>query len=547
MLLSPSRLFVLCVCLLPGVACSSSDPAPSPTATAGATSKEIGPEGGELIAPEDGGFAGFELRIPPGALTQKVTVSFAGVFDETPLPNTAERVGPQIRIEPAGTVLAKPAELTFPLNPMMLAHYDGKPETCKVWARSGDSWNRIDALSHTDFSVTVPISTFGVAAAGVNFVVPTKSCAACVPVPVATPVQCDALDGSVEYCIQDLPQPEITSGLDEFSTLTVEGRKVYWLAMVNGKPTLLRYDIDNPGPVFQYAPFNGPSVGAIEARGRVAVDGSDAWVGVGGFGNLHFRATADTEAFETGGFRQPCGVADVPGFPRFYSVSSGTDTADVHIVNGRDDSVLHKVRKTKTSLDGTRTVLPTDVIVGSDVGGRTADKFPLHSLHRGIGLAFRPDAVALAAGFWGVTYKDSPTRGNELPPSTGGRFLTQVVAFDGLVHAEGLIPARVNRYDVSAPGEFTSRGESLLLPVAPLRDIAYRSANELFAISSGRLELYVVSDAGGIKTVALPDDAQLTPWRIAHVTRADSNQRDILLVSRGPLVKKGRFSLIRKR
>ncbi len=545
-----ARVFLFCTILGPSVACGSSDTATTPTAVAGATSKEIGPEGGELIAPDDSGFAGFELRIPPGALTQKVTVSFAGVFDETPLPDTAERVGPQIRIEPAGTVLTKPAELTLPVTPRMLSIYDGKPETCKVWARNGAGWGRLEALSHTDFSVTVPINAFGVAAAGVNFAVPTRTCAGCAPLPAATPAQCDALPDSVEYCIQDLPQPEITAGVDEFSTLTVEGRKVYWLAMVNGKPTVLRYDIDNPGPVFQYPAYNGPSFGALEARGRVAVvsGSSDAWVGVGGFGNLHFREGADTEAFETGSLKQPCGVVGVPGFPRFYSVSSGTDSVNVRTVNGGNDVVLHRGRKTLIDSAGRRVVLPTDAITGSDIGGRTADKFPIFSSQRGIGLAFRPDAVTLGTGFWGVTYTNLPTLGSQLPDGQGfiSSFFREVAVFDGLVHASAFATT-LDRYDVSAPGEFARRANGRVTLPRPARDLAYRSANELFVISAGQLEFYVFSDAGGIKTVALPDDVQLTPWRIAHVKRAASNERDILLVSRGPLTKKGRFSLIRKR
>jgi len=46
---------------------------------------------------------------------------------------------------------------------------------------------------------------------------------------------------------------------------------------------------------------------------------------------------------------------------------------------------------------------------------------------------------------------------------------------------------------------------------------------------------------------SLPDEAELSPWRIASVPRKTGTERDMLLVSRGPLIKKGRFSLVRKK
>jgi len=540
-----SSALLLCLCILPGLACGSSDAAETPSASTGATSMAIGPEGGELVAPDDSGFAGFAIKIPPGALTQTVTVSFAAASDETPLPETAERVGPQILIEPAGTPLAKPAELTLPIDPTMLGNYEGKPDTCKVWVRSGEGWSKVEALAHTEFSVTVPVSAFGVAAAGVNFVPPTrKTCAGCVPIPTGpTQAACDALDGTVEYCIQSLPQPEITLGLDEFASLVVEDRKVYWVAIIGGKPTVLRYDLDDPGPVFQYPAFNGSATGAIGTRGRVAVDGGAVWAGVGGFGNLRFGVGNDAEAFDVGAGKLPCGVAAVPGAPRFYTVSSGTDTFDVRTVNGREDKFHHKVPKTRVA-DGARTALPPEFVIGSAAGGRTADRYTIESRHRGLGLSFRPDGLTLGSGFWGITFASAPSQGHQVPQAVGIGHR----AMGELVHAEAG-GALLDRLDVAADGQMTRRPLSarVVLP-AGIRDLAFRSANELFVASSGRLELYVVSDAGGIKTVGLPDDGELSPWRIVHVNRAgDSRERDILLVSRGPLVKKGRFSLIRRR
>lgn len=53
-----------------------------------------------MTAPPGSGYAGVSLRFPAGALSQRVRVSFQGVLDDTPLPDTAERVGPAVKILP---------------------------------------------------------------------------------------------------------------------------------------------------------------------------------------------------------------------------------------------------------------------------------------------------------------------------------------------------------------------------------------------------------------------------------------------------------------
>src|SRR5688572_29636544 len=109
-----SALFLLALIpTLASPACSSDDTREEPvTLAAGSASAEIGPEGGTLAPDETTGFAGFTLEIPPGALAAKTTVTLQGVMDLVPLPEFAERVGPQVKILPEGTVLAKPARLT---------------------------------------------------------------------------------------------------------------------------------------------------------------------------------------------------------------------------------------------------------------------------------------------------------------------------------------------------------------------------------------------------------------------------------------------------
>lgn len=547
---------VLSSLVLVGVACDDGPVETTPPEAPRATSAEIGPEGGEIIAPEGGDFGGFALKIPAGALKQKVTISFTGVFDETPLPDTAERVGPQIRIEPAGTVLAVPAELTLPLDPTMLRHYEGKPESCKVWVRSGPAWSKVEALRHTLLTVTIPITTFETAAAGVNFVA-KKTCTGCVPIPTApTEPACEALPSSVEYCILDLPQPEITKGLDEFSTLTVVGRKVYWVAIIDSKPTVVVYDLDNPGPVTQFPAYNGPAEGSITARGRVAVlspTDSVVWAGVGGFGNIRFTMGRDAEVFDrpTPG-SQPCGVAAVPGFPRFYRTNVGgtNERFDVRMIGPDGDKFVYNARR-YFEVGSTITVAPAESVSGNSVGVASADRFPISSTQRGLGLTFKPDPITLGAGFWGVRFPSiigGPADvGRDLPPL----YITPIgdgpVAMTTFGYAQGSDSQFIRRWAADGSDIGQLRETNRMPNDISVRSLDFRNGGELFAVSSGRRELYIFSGNNGLKTVALPDEGELSPWRIASVPRKTGTERDMLLVSRGPLVKKGRFSLIRRK
>ncbi len=69
-----------------------------------------------------------------------------------------------------------------------------------------------------------------------------------------------------------LPRPANMTFLDELASLRIVGRKVYWAARIDTKPTILRYDLDAPGDAFVYPAYATAADGAVGTRGRVATD-----------------------------------------------------------------------------------------------------------------------------------------------------------------------------------------------------------------------------------------------------------------------------------
>ncbi|NOU31439.1 MAG: hypothetical protein HOO96_26370 [Polyangiaceae bacterium] len=519
--------------LLMLAACSSTESGP---VVVTGDSAEIGPKGGELKGALEGSFAGFSIKIPAGALKDTVKVSFVGISDDTPLPDTAERVGPQIAIQPAGTQLAMPAELTVPLDPERLESYDGTPETCKVWARKGDGWERVEALRHGLGSVTVPIRTFATAAAGVTFV-PTAACKGCTPAPVAdSGPACDAL--SATYCIVKLPRPENMTFLDEFASLTVAGTKVYWAAVVDGNPTVLRYDLQNPvGSAFVYPSWAGAASGPTSTRGRVAVvSENEVWASFAGYGNLRFRAGAPAEAYDVPPTVQPAGVSTdgVGRLLRFSRQSVGSNKIDVRIADGlsTETKFLFNYAAVIPGSNPLEANPPENIVAAGN-----ASTFRLRSLHRGIGRGFEGgDPVALSLGFWGVQF--------HMPGSTLGTILdNDTKTFGPAIFGNAAVQVsgagtQYTRFD-DQNNPTTTGG----FPVA-VRDIAQRG--DLFAIASGRPEFYVVNAGNALTVTGLAIDgvspANLSPWRLAPTFLAGN---PLLLVTRGPVIKKGEFYLIR--
>jgi hypothetical protein len=347
---------------------------------------------------------------------------------------------------------------------------------------------------------------------------------------------CDAL--SATYCIVKVPRPENMTFLDEFASLTVVGSKVYWAALVDGNPTVLRYDLLNPvGSAFVYPSYAGAASGPTSTRGRVAVaNENEVWASFAGYGNLRFRASAPAEAYDVPPTVQPAGVSTdgVGGIVRFARQSVGSNKIDVRILQGlsTESKFLFNYAAVIPGSNPLEANPPENIVAAGN-----ARAFRLRSLHRGIGRGFEGgDPVALSLGFWGVQF--------HMPGSTLGTVLDNdtktfgpAIFGDAAVQVSGA-GTQYTRFDAENNPSTTGG-----FPVA-VRDIAQRG--DLFAIASGRQEFYVVNAGNALTATALAIDgiapANLSPWRIVPTFLTGN---PLLLVTRGPLAKKGEFYLIK--
>lgn len=522
-------------------ACGPVDP---PAKVLGPNSLEVGASGGELVAPDESPWAGIKLVVPPGALKSRITITLGAKADEeTPLPDTAERVGPFLSFEPEGTVLETPAEITVELDPMKVASFDATPADCKVWMRSQEGWQRLDQVSSTPSTVTVKLPKLATLAAGINSAVKgaclqnvaTANCTptALVLTPFVATTPCASITS--DYCLMKLPTPESTLGVDEFASLVVKGRFVYWLKKTadgNNDYTIGRYSLDNPGPVVELKPLKRAPVGSVSVRGRLAVanEGNVA-ASIGGFGNVQFFSSTEPiekDVVAADSSRGPVGVVtdDNGNLQRFYKIN----------VSGKTDLRMGGLALDKFIFN--YNFVPLEDIVG--VQRSTPGDVVFRSVHRGAALTYRnPTGADQAAvdfaqgGFGSVLDTDSITYG-AAAIDPGGQQISV---------AKG---STVQRWDDADDFDALSQAPNGTgtLPAVP-RDLAMSTFNgtlKTFAIASGRNEIYELSSGGVLRTLPLDEAASSSPWRIAAVP----GTADVLVVTRGSLLKKGDFYLLRR-
>ena len=297
-----SRTIALFGCMLAGCSSSSttetSDPTPNSPLEA-----DIRPEGGEIVAPLESTQAGVALRIPKGALTSTVHVVLQGTIDATPLPPTADGIGPQVRILPEGTKLAIPAQLTVPFDSASRAGHRDAASECKVWTREGDGWARLEQTSSTEGSVTVAISTFATSAAGVVLRTKPSICGSTgcqMAQPSANSTQDAPCTSNTGFCVSKLVDPTKSFLLGRTEQLAVVGNRAYYAhSPGTNRVTMVQYDLGT-GTSSTFVELAEPeSSGFRYPMGNVAVesDGS-AWIGVNGIGNVRFRASAPPTVFD---------------------------------------------------------------------------------------------------------------------------------------------------------------------------------------------------------------------------------------------------------
>jgi hypothetical protein len=145
-----------------------------PTSRPGDTLRAtIGPQGGEIVGAKGSALEGVKLSIPAGALASDTQIEIKLAVDETPLPETAVRCGPQVEIGPAGTQLAVAAQVTLPFDESIVAANERFDDDVKAWVREGDHWGQREQVDSSPGSVTIELSSLDTVAAGVNPPVPT--------------------------------------------------------------------------------------------------------------------------------------------------------------------------------------------------------------------------------------------------------------------------------------------------------------------------------------------------------------------------------------
>ena len=258
---------------------------------------EIGPEGGELVDKGEK-FPGFVLKIPPGALSSRVRVSFESAYDDTPLPPNAERVGPQVKIMPEGTVLAKPAQLTLMMDHDLRSQFEEPASDCKVWMREGDGWQKLEAIATTEDSVTVEISKLpSAAAAGVTSFARPVTCATCAPARTLLPSEPACTDPS-GYCLVELPQ-SLFLPVQFLQTATVSNGHLYWANVTSTMSILTRRRDILAGTDVDYPQHpGGEAVGSLMTPPVQVEPDETVWFASGSRGNVRIPKQGLTTVFD---------------------------------------------------------------------------------------------------------------------------------------------------------------------------------------------------------------------------------------------------------
>ena len=303
----------LCLALPMFAGCSADSTEPGaagpdveePAPEVGELRAKIGPAGGELVGAAGSAFAGFRLVVPAGALASETDVVVRASVEPVPLALTAERVGPQFSIEPAGLALAAPAKLTVPFDPTLRAEWAQADGDCKVWLRDGAGWTSAEQTAVSPEGVTVDVRTLTVAAAGISVKALSFSCAVTNSCPTTTS-RC--LSGA-NFCLTRLTPPTVSA----FATnnLTVDNGFAYFVHSPAANTfTIAKYNLlSATGETTLLPSFNVTPSGPVSLRGRIALGtNGEAWASMVGYGNVRFRPGVTPSRFDAATTIQPAGV-----------------------------------------------------------------------------------------------------------------------------------------------------------------------------------------------------------------------------------------------
>jgi hypothetical protein len=235
----------------------------------------VGAAGATLRGDVGSQLEGVELIIPAGALAAPTEVRIVPVVDDTPLPLLAERVGNQFAIEPADLALAAPATLTLPVASQLVQQLSQSPADVKVWIRDGAGWSLQMPSATSDDTVTISLSTFTTAAAGVRLAISGPSCTAAACKLLTCP-------SSTGFCSQSLGIPASPPRTSNFVT---DGKAAYYTVATSSAGTAIaRLDLSSAALTYSTTlPLASLGKGlGLDSDGSV-------WLGLDGhLGNAHF-------------------------------------------------------------------------------------------------------------------------------------------------------------------------------------------------------------------------------------------------------------------
>ena len=532
-----SSLF-LCLIVGSAVGCSGTaseaPPAEEGLAVA-ALEADIGPEGGELVAPPDSPQAGVAIRIPPGALDAVVHVVLEGTLDPTPLPPTADGIGPQVRILPEGTKLAKPATLTVPFHAATRSLHRDAASECKVWTRDGEGWKRLEQTASDEKGVTVELSTFATSAAGVvlrqrPIVCATGKCPVLVPSGNSTQdTPCTDADG---FCVSRLVDPSKSFMLGRTEQLSVVGNAAYYghLAAAD-RATIVKYDIAT-GQSTTFTELVEPSRGGgfRYPEGRVAVeaDGS-AWLGIRGTGNVRFRASSAASVFDRS---------------ETFAYGVAIDEGAIVRVTGRfatdDPNPSHRSRIIKARRDATEQTL-----------FRFEDSDPLLLGTPGVGGGARFVAVTDFHGFEQFVFAPGPNfTGTLRDTSSDGRRVYGASAVSPVDQSYAVANAAYQEPRTIDWRLFPGQPHSVVIgPDDPVASMAIDTQNRLYFVNDESPEIMVVEIGGAITriglttaTVGSEGHTRMIPKTIRYIREKDQ----FLVVTRGLAADKPELYLVKR-
>lgn len=286
----------------------------------------IGPEGGAIVGAAGTALEGVALHVPAGALAETAVITVEAVIDDTPLPEGAERVGPQFRVVPETLSLGAGATLILPVDVEARRGHGAGADEVRVWVRTDDAWRLVEPLAFDAVRVQVPLERGGTtAAAGVRLSGSEPSCGslgltACGTLsgPVGEAPAC-LTDGS--FCVQQLP---LGAPIERSGGVTAvgHGALVYQGRDPNGDARLVRLALPDlsrqtSGPVNMQVSGPFPTHVALDRRG-------DLWLNGTRFG---FDGRAPKEAFTSFG---PLVAATGDG--RVIGVTRSASTAAMRVL-----------------------------------------------------------------------------------------------------------------------------------------------------------------------------------------------------------------------